>query len=61
MKIPRNPHGHLCPVCKRAFNCLGVRCSEFNGVPHLKCMPMNKFAKMTREVVHVAGAGYCDK
>jgi hypothetical protein len=46
--MSRANHSHLCPVCHKAFNCTGVQCSAYNGVPHLACAPDNRFAKMTR-------------
>lgn len=42
-------HPHVCPVCKLAFMCAGARCGAFNGVPHFRCAPSNRFARMTVE------------
>lgn len=43
-------HPHLCPVCKKAFMCVGTKCASYNGVPHKACAPTNKTAKWTIEV-----------
>lgn len=43
-------HPHVCPICTKAFICAGTKCAAFNGVPHLRCAPLNKFARMTIEV-----------
>jgi hypothetical protein len=32
-------HSHLCPVCKVAYNCKGIKCAPYNGVAHPKCVP----------------------
>jgi hypothetical protein len=51
-------HGHLCPICKTAFNCMGLKCGHLNGVPHLRCAPTHKIAKWTDEVVYLPQKGY---
>ena len=51
MYLIKLQHTHLCPICKKAFMCKGQKCSSFNGIPHLKCSPKNKFAKWTRTIV----------
>lgn len=48
----RSTHAHLCPICKRPFECAGQKCAPYNGVPHLTCAPTNKAAKWTIEVKH---------
>jgi hypothetical protein len=43
-------HPHLCPICRKPFNCAGIKCAQFTGVAHLTCAPKNKASKWTREV-----------